>query len=436
MSTPYLPQSQSQPQLRRPPSVQSLALTARGQPPIPSLNTLYQTLLHHCRPTADAVPPVPVLPSEPQVLAALLSPFLNPDQSARVEQERRYAFESFDIIVKTWKPPNENIAIERCKWICKAALMPHSTTRVRLLHTLRAVLASPDLAYHATQTTSVKTLASSLFMLLPSVAGSGDEHTIVVESIVHLFAGDYGVLDLSSVEEQFGLRCAPSETRQESLRHALILDALAQTLEASADSTRKWLLEHAVDEYWPRQPENAVFTPLLGAIHARKLATFTRMALTALRAKSKVAEFLVHFVQTRVIPELAAVPAESIVVVRRTATTDSATARVAAAESSSAVDEARRNVIGIGLELLNPGAGARELGLWAMTVLSEWYRNAAIKWKTSIDEAVQRVIAESPWPAVFTVLSTLLDGLPEDVRKLLVGVFLPTLTQVQLTSLE
>nr|GAT47144.1 predicted protein [Mycena chlorophos] len=38
---------------------------------------------------------------------------------------------------------------------------------------------------------------------------------VVAGSIVPFFAGDYGILDLSSVEEQFGLRCAPSETRQE-----------------------------------------------------------------------------------------------------------------------------------------------------------------------------------------------------------------------------
>ncbi|KAJ7060983.1 hypothetical protein C8F01DRAFT_1058277 [Mycena amicta] len=447
MSTPALPGTAApggtqRPDLRRPPSVQSLAMSARGQQMAPSLNPLYQTLLHHCRP-ADAIPPVPVLPCEPQVLATLLFPFLNPDKSPKVEQDRRYAFESFDIIIKTWKPPNEIDAMERCKWICKAALMPHSTIRVRLLHTLRAVLSSSDFAYHASQATSVQTLATSLFTLLPSVYGSGEEHTIVVEAIVHLFAGDYGVLDLPSVEEQFGIRCVPSETRQESLRHALILDALARTLENSADSMRRWLLEHVVDEYWPRQPEDVVFTPLLGAIHARKLATFTRMALAGLRGRSSIstspsnsttAEYIVHFVQTRVVPELAAIRQDSIISMKRTVTSDSttSTSRLAAgADNGSAVDEARRNVVGIGLELLHPGAGARELALWAMTVLSEWYRDTEGKkngWKTSIDEAVQRVISESPWPAVLSVLSALLDGLPEDVRKPLVAAVLPTLT--------
>ncbi|KAJ7070205.1 hypothetical protein C8F01DRAFT_1246337 [Mycena amicta] len=436
MSTPALPGTAppggtQRPDLRRPPSVQSLAMSARGQQMAPSLNPLYQTLLHHCRP-ADAIPPVPVLPCEPQVLATLLLPFLNPDKSPKVEQDRRYAFESFDIIIKTWKPPNEIDAMERCKWICKAALMPHSTIRVCLLHTLRAVLSSSDFAYHATQATSVQTLATSLFTLLPSVYGSGEEHTIVVEAIVHLFAGDYGVLDLPSVKEQFGIRCVPSETRQESLRHTLILDALALTLENSADSMRRWLLEHVVDEYWPRQPEDVVFTPLLSAIHARKLATFTRMALAGLHGRSSVstspsnsttAEYIVHFVQTRVVPELAAIRQDSILSMKRTVTSDSttSTSRLAAgADNGSAVDEARRNVVGIGLELLHPGAGARELALWAMTVLSEWYRDTEGKkngWKTSIDEAVQRVISESPWPAVLSVLSALLDGLPEDVRK-------------------
>ncbi|KAF7316109.1 RRM domain-containing protein [Mycena indigotica] len=446
MSATHLPgqDTPQRPGMRRPPSVQSLALSSRGQQPIPSLNSLYQTLLHNCRQSPDAALSVPILPSEPHVLATLLSPFLTVDTTARVEQERRYAFESFDIIIKTWKPPNETVAIERCKWICKAALIPHSTVRVRLLHTLRAVLSDPECPYQATHTASVQALGSALFTLLPTVQGSGEEHNIVVEAVVHLFAGDYGVLDLSTVEEQFGIRCAPSETRQESLRHALILDALARTLENSADSVRRWLLKHVVDEYWPRQPDNVLFTPLLGAIQARKLATFTRMGLSGLRSRPSatsyqgsttvIAEYVVHFVQTRVVPELAAIPSDSVTVAKRTGTTDSTvpTSRLLPGDNISAVDETRRNVVAIGLELLHPGAGARELGLWAMTVLSEWYRDTDGKrtnWKTSIDEAVQRVISEGQWPVILSVLSALLDGLPEDVRKPLIVVLLPTLTQ-------
>ena len=54
--------------------------------------------------------------------------------------------------------------------------------------------------------------------------------------------------------------------------------------------------------------------------------------------------------------------------------------------------EARRNVVEIALELLVPET-PRELGLWAMTLLSQWYREVQGEWKTSIDGAVQRIVS-------------------------------------------
>jgi hypothetical protein len=108
-------------------------------------------------------------------------------------------------------------------------------------------------------------------------------------------------------------------------------------------------------------------------VQARKLATFTRMGLAVLRQRPRReqdAEFVVHFTQTRVVPELAAVHV-----------------------SSGSALEARRHVVGIALELLAPGA-PRELALWAMTLLAEWYRSAG-DWKTSIDSAVQRSVSSA-----------------------------------------
>jgi hypothetical protein len=128
-----------------------------------------------------------------------------------------------------------------------------------------------------------------------------------------------------------------------------------------------------LQEYWPRQPEDVSFTPLLGAVQGHKLATFTRTALNVLHAKprrAQDAEFVVHFTQTRVVPELAAMRS-----------------------ASAGASEARRNVVGIALELLVPGT-PRELGLWAMTLLAEWYRDVKAEWKANIDGAVQRSVSE------------------------------------------
>ncbi|KAJ7032008.1 hypothetical protein C8F04DRAFT_670996 [Mycena alexandri] len=392
-------------ELRRPPSVQSLGMPARAST-APSLKPLYHTLLHHSSPSADGIPPLPVLPQEAQVLSTLLSPFLSPDKVQRMDEDRWFAFESFDIIVKTWNPPTEAVAMERCQWCCKAALIPHSPLRLRIMRALRMLLNPAEFAYQATTPAAIQTLAIGLFSLLPTIYGSGEEHTIVAESIVHLLAGDYGELDVAKFEKHFNALFVSQDTHG-AVRQALVLDALALCLENGAQSTRQWLLENTVEEYWPRQPEDASFSPLLGAVQAHKLATFTRMALNVLGTKPRRAqdgEFVVHFTQTRVVPELAAIHT-----------------------TSAGALEARRNVVGIALELLVPGT-PRELSLWAMTLLAEWYRDVKGEWKTGIDGAVQRSVTEGAWPAVLTVLSTLLDGLPDDVRKPLISVVLPTLS--------
>ncbi|KAJ7741945.1 hypothetical protein DFH07DRAFT_980971 [Mycena maculata] len=388
-------------ELRRPPSVQSLGMQSRAQT-APSLKPMYQTLLNHSSATPDGIPPVPILPQEPQVLSTLLSPFLNPDKSLRVDEDRWFAFESFDIIVKTWNPPTDAAAMERCQWCCKAALIPHSPLRLRIMRALRMLLNPGEFAYQAGTPAAIQTVATGLFSLLPTVHGSGEEHTIVSEAIIHLLAGDYGALDVVAFEEHFNALFVAQDTH-EAVRQALVLDSLVLCLENGAAATRMWLLENAVDEYWPRQPEDVSFTPLLGTVQARKLAAFTRMAVGVLRTKPRRAtdaELIVHFTQTRVVPELAAMHGGAL--------------------------DVRRNVVGIALELLVPGA-PRELSLWAMTLLAQWYRNANTEWKTSIDGAVQRSVAESAWPAALTVLSVLLVSLPEDVRKPLIGAVLPTL---------
>jgi hypothetical protein len=60
--------------------------------------------------------------------------------------------------------------------------------------------------------------------------------------------------------------------------------------------------------------------------------------------------------------------------------------------TNAIVLDARRNVVGIALALLVPGT-PRELSLWAMTLLAQWYRDVKAEWKTGIDGAVQRTVS-------------------------------------------
>ncbi|KAJ7697002.1 hypothetical protein B0H17DRAFT_1130650 [Mycena rosella] len=183
-------------------------------------------------------------------------------------------------------------------------------------------------------------------------------------------AGDFGALDNITFEEQFNALFVAQDAHG-AVRQTLVLDALASCLKT-----------------------------------ARKRAIVTRMSLAVLRAKprwTEFAELVEHFTQMRVVPELGAMHS-----------------------TNTSALEPRRNVVGVALELLVPGT-PRELSLWAMTLLAQWYRAVDTEWKKCIDGAVQRSISQSAWPAALTVLSTLLDSLPEDVRKPLISVVLPTL---------
>lgn len=136
--------------------------------------------------------------------------------------------------------------MERCQWCCKAALIPHSPLRLRIMRALRMMLSPAEFAYQVITPASIQTLATGLFSLLPTLYGSGEEHTILAEAIVHLLAGDYGELDVVAFEEHFNALFVAQDTHG-SVRQAFVLNALVSCLENGAESTRKWLLENAVE---------------------------------------------------------------------------------------------------------------------------------------------------------------------------------------------
>jgi hypothetical protein len=114
------------------------------------------------------------------------------------------------------------------------------------MRALRMMLSPAEFAYQAATPALIQTLAIGLFSLLPTLYGSGEEHTIVGEAIIHLLAGDYGDLDVVSFEEEFNALFVAQDTRG-AVRQALVLDALARCLENGAQSTRRWLLGNAVE---------------------------------------------------------------------------------------------------------------------------------------------------------------------------------------------
>lgn len=126
--------------------------------------------------------------------------------------------------------------------------------------------------------------------------------------------------------------------------------------------------------YWPPIANDVTFTPLLSAAHARKLTTFTRTWLAMVVSTSSntmekllKSELIVRFIQTRVIPEIQVI-------------------------NGNVIDDAKRNVVRIALELL--ADGGRELQLWAMSTLSHWHREVP-PWKMSFEKALESMVSRS-----------------------------------------
>lgn len=94
------------PDLKRPQSIQSLALANR---PVPTVRHIHATLLHYATPSAGRPRVVSSLPYEPQLLSALLAPFTTRAAGNRADEERWFSIESFEIAVKTWKPSTNQV---------------------------------------------------------------------------------------------------------------------------------------------------------------------------------------------------------------------------------------------------------------------------------------------------------------------------------------
>lgn len=91
-------------EVRRPPSVQSLA---HAHYPVLSVRSLHQSLLRHATLSASKPLPASSLPLETLVLSTLLTPFVTFERGTHMEDERRLAAEAFSVITRTWPPLDE-----------------------------------------------------------------------------------------------------------------------------------------------------------------------------------------------------------------------------------------------------------------------------------------------------------------------------------------
>jgi len=106
-STSTLNQLNQKPDMKRPPSMQSLALTSRQ---VPTIKYIHSLLLRYATPSADQPRVGSILPHESQLLSALLTPYTTRASGSRADEERWFSIESFEIAVKTWKAATNQVS--------------------------------------------------------------------------------------------------------------------------------------------------------------------------------------------------------------------------------------------------------------------------------------------------------------------------------------
>ncbi|TFK72480.1 hypothetical protein BDN72DRAFT_957330 [Pluteus cervinus] len=415
--------------VKRPQSVQSLAM---GSIATPSLKQLYQTLLQYSTITLDGFPPSSTMfPHEIQVLSTLLTPFSGEETSSRLEEERWYAVESFGIVMKTWFPSDEGIPqamfVERCLWCCEAASNVVTPLRPRIIKMLWDILVPVEHRTFISKPLLFQTVAQGLFNILPLSQlryGQEDEESKLIKEMINkMNNGSVGEFNTQAIEEEYSALCLDDD-EPAIVRHAIMLEALARVLANSPMNSHQWFMQFVLEvrhiqnscsltkmstaqEFWVVPKHNTAYTPLLSAIYSRILTLFTHASLRYIAtgsvswaAKATSTKYILHYLQTRVLPILDIIKSKSTM-------------------------DARSHVVRLTWNLLNVQDGD-PLKNWATSLISRWYKHSA-EWKTAFGETLRQFVMTGDWPSVIPTLACLIKNLADDVRPHFTAFILPVL---------
>lgn len=396
-------------ELRRPQSIQSLS-SGRF---VASLKPLCQLLMYHAGAGSETVVLSAHLPHEGQVLAALLNPFLLPTTGNDVdEEERLLAIETFELLIKGWTPSDEAASVARCMWCCKAAMVPPSPNRSRVLGYLWRCIVPGDRNRAIISPIAMQSVAHGLLMLLASLHAltnpvQEEDVRLTKDLILQFISGTFGELNEKAVEEEYEARWLPGDMKG-AVRKALFLEALTKCLENCAQVTRVWLLQHAIEEYWPVPSKGTSVTLLQGVIRFRTINTFCRAAhilLTSLTVKEEdklvIAHHIVRAFQSRILPE-----------------TDSLDQTLGL--------EAQTHVAKVALEILCLANAKEQVG-WAITTICRWLKDRDGNWKGNFEKRIRKLVSSGNWASILRILLALVHHIPEEERRPLFTFILPLL---------
>ncbi|KAL5504188.1 hypothetical protein ACEPAH_8262 [Sanghuangporus vaninii] len=364
------------------------------------------------------------LPLEKEVLSALLVPFLSHSTAQDASEERQMSLEIFELIVRRWKAPSAGGNIDRCLWCCKAATAPASGSRTRLLYMLNSFLSSGDSPLSSPP--ALLTILPNIALLVShcqtydpsrsiSMVDKADDLAFVHDLIKKTIRGDCGQLDTDELEQTYQALFLKSDS-EDDLRAGLCIEALARCLEFGMSQQKRAMLR-VMEKYWPSPDLSKPSTPLRSKIHLSKINSFLRPVLSMLQdsldaSKLGVLDYriITQLLTARVLPEIDILTSadDSLQDVQYLAV------RVTLTLLGSEVDDEEEEDTFI-------ASRHHEV----RDIVLDWLNGKASPWQEALHKELKGFAASADWKSVISITSRLLFTLPENSRKIVVGMMIP-----------
>ncbi|KIL62712.1 hypothetical protein M378DRAFT_80770 [Amanita muscaria Koide BX008] len=397
---------------KRQDTVMTQTSSISSQYSIPTLKPLWQLLMTYATPAADGTPNSKTLPHETLILSILQGPFLRPGQQGWIQEERRFAMESFELLFKTWFPDNESSLLNYCQWCCVAALMPPGHLRLRALNGIYGLLGSRNTKLIWSPGAFRSLFADLLRLLALSSTNSlyvpDTDGMILIQDCLNLLrAGSCVAFDLNAVVECYGL--AFSSDDEAVIRDLIAVESLAKCVETFTGPTRTWFIQYACNGGWISSHEEWSPGQWSTLLHVEKLGSFSR-ALARVLSPNEAGwdvsdgdvQSILQLLTTKILPEVEII------------------------ESTKAT-KIKQHIARIALRIIILDRFDVQKQ-WAASAISEW-NHGATDWKKALESALQDLISEEVWATIFKTMNVLLQSIQDPTRQHIVAFVLPLLNQ-------
>ncbi|KAH7103728.1 hypothetical protein BKA62DRAFT_696288 [Auriculariales sp. MPI-PUGE-AT-0066] len=170
-----------------------------------------------------------------------------------LDEERRAAFEGFQMVLTGWGPAGMKEHMDRCLWLIRAARSRTADLGDRILNTLDYSLSnSPAASMWRLETVAPVMSMVSALLELQATTAIEPSISIRVDSVLYKFQDvQYNIDD---VEQWYDLVSAGIDNQTAlgpwAVRQAVWRDALVRSLELGSPGVRAWIIAFKLDELW------------------------------------------------------------------------------------------------------------------------------------------------------------------------------------------